>query len=437
MHRVAGEPSPHSHDEHSHGEHDHSHGEHDHSHSHGHEHLHGEDIHAHSHSHGGHHHHDHDHDHHEPPRRRAPWLALVVVALLVAWGSTCAHVVDETKYVVVTQLGRIVHVYNRTGDGPENDRGLHWKLPWPIQTARAFDRRLQVMETLPMEMLTGDPNNTGGDPKNITNITIECYVCWRIADVEQFLKAVQTIPTAEDRLNERVGGALRSRIAQVPLSNLVSLPEEGTVPEGITEVTQGVIDELTGAGSGQESVDRMGIELVDVRLKRFNLPEQNRDAVYGRMRTERQRIVTEYISEGDSKAAMIRSRAERDKQQILARAEAEAQRIRGRAEAEATHIYTEAHSQDPEFFRLVRALEAFEKLLNEKTTLVLSASNPMFRLLSEGLPKLGEESKPAGTVTQSQKPAATEVTQPVGTVSGPTDSASSTTNAADGPSAEE
>lgn len=412
MHRVADDFSAHSHDDHTHGEHDHSHG----------------------HSHAGHHQHDH---HHRPPAKWGRWAALLVIVALVAWGSTCAHLVDETEYVVVTQLGRIVHVYDQTGEAAENDRGLHWKLPWPIQTARGFDRRLQVMETPPMEMLTGDPNNTGGDPKNITNITIECYVCWRVADVEQFLKAVQTIPTAEDRLNERVGGALRSRIAQVPLSHLVSLPEEGTSAGGIEAVTQGVIEELTGGGSGQESVDRMGIELVDVRLKRFNLPEQNRDAVYGRMRTERQRIVTEYISEGDSEAAMIRSRAERHKQQILARAEAEAQRIRGRAEAEATRIYTQAHQQDPEFFQFVRALEAFEKLLNEKTTLVLSASNPMFRLLSEGLPKL-ESAEPAGSVTQSQEaPASEETAQPAGAASGAAGTAGNGAGAADDPSAEE
>src|SRR5690606_369432 len=132
--------------------------------------------------------------------------------------------------------------------------------------------------------------------------------------------------------------------------------------------------------------EQFGIELVDVRLKRFNHPSEVRQAIYDRIRSERNRDAVRYRSEGDSQAQRIRSRADLEKETMLAKAQAEATTIRGTADAERTRILNEAQAKDPRFFDLLRTLEAYTKILDEKTTLVLSTDNPLFRLLTQAAP---------------------------------------------------
>jgi len=139
---------------------------------------------------------------------------------------------------------------------------------------------------------------------------------------------------------------------------------------------------------GSESMrDRLGIELVDLRIKRINLPEGNRTAVYERMRTERERIAERYRSAGLAEKTRIESQARRQSDELLARAEADAERIRGEGEAEAIHILNQAHARDPEFYEFQRTLATYTKILSERTTIVLSSGSKLFRLLTEGVPQ--------------------------------------------------
>ena len=368
---------------------------------------------THSHDHHSQHHHTHDHSHETQHTEilamgfahMKRWGILVGVVALIGWFSTALIFVQETQHVVVTQFGQIIAVYDQ-----DDHRGLKLKLPWPIQQIMTFDRRLQILEIPPLEMLTEDPKN----------ITIQCYVCWKIAapsdappptqeatrPVVRFLKSVQSLETAGDRIAELVSSALRNEIATISLSDLIYVANSQDLKNsasGVQEITQRIQNSLTDTtihssenSSNQltgaaDTLSRMGVEIIDLRLKRFNLPEQNRDAIYGRMRSERQSIVARYTSEGESESRKIRSQADKEAQQILAYADAEAQRIKGQADAKATQIYSEAHSQDPEFYSLLRTLEAYEKLLNDKTTLVISASHAMFRLFNEGLPQISND----------------------------------------------
>ena len=372
---------------------------------------------THSHDHHSQHHHTHNHSH-ETQHTEIPatgvnhmkrWGILVGTVALAGWLSTTLIFVQETQHVVVTQFGQIIAVYDQ-----EDDRGLQFKAPWPFQQIMTFDSRLQILEIPPLEMLTEDPKN----------ITIQCYVCWKIAappqalqttqedthPVVRFLKSVQSLETAGDRIAELVSSALRNEIATISLSDLIYVANSQDLKKsesGVQKITQRIQNSLTGTSpattihssenssnqltGAADTLSRMGIEIVDLRLKRFNLPEQNRDAIYGRMRSERQSIVARYTSEGESESRKIRSLADKEAQQILAYADAEAQRIKGQADAKATQIYSEAHSQDPEFYSLLRTLEAYEKLLNDKTTLVISASHAMFRLFNEGLPQISND----------------------------------------------
>lgn len=413
MHR---ENDAHSHNEHEHG---HSHGhEHAHGHDHGHEHSH---DHGHSHAHGHEHEHAHDHRHAHGARQIGGWrqvipVAVVLLAVVVMYRSVVF--VDETEYVLIETFGRIARVYDQAGDPTDptatSDRGLYFKWPW--QSVRRFDRRLQLFDPPAREMLTQDRKN----------LTIDAFICWKIAEraadskgtsiddrpVVRFLRTMGGMAGAQARLDEMVRSVLASEVAAVELSDLISIDEGGQVRAATaieqlgSRVTQAVNDR---AGSSEGATEaRFGIDVVDVRLKRFNLPEENRSAVYNRMRSERRRIAVGYRSDGEAQARMTRSQAEKEREQILARAYAQAERIRGEGEAKATEIYSAAHGQDPEFYQLLRTLDAYKQILNEKTTLVLSAGSSMLKLLSAGLPSTPPPASPKTLPTAASRPGGTD-----------------------------
>lgn len=320
-------------------------------------------------------------------RRAARW----VPALLFVWAAVTSVVfVDETEFVLVETLGKISAVYDQT-DPETGDRGLHVKLPWPIATVRSFDRRQQLFDPPGREMFTRDRKN----------LTVSSYVCWRIAPapaadtpiadrpVIKFFRSLGTPTLAEARLDSQLRSTLSSEFGQVELGDLLSVRESDAGVSGDSAL-DGIASralEALGQGEGKSSMrDRLGIELIDLRIKRINLPEGNRLAVYERMRTERERIAERYRSAGLAEKTRIESQARRQSDELLARADADAERIRGAGEAEAIRILNQAHAQDPEFYEFQRMLAAYGKILNDRTTLVLSSGSRLFRLLTDGVP---------------------------------------------------
>jgi membrane protease subunit HflC len=337
--------------------------------------------------------------HHHPRHGSSParfwWAATVLFVLGLATVLLLRTVffVDETEYVYVTQFGEPIRLYTSAGLG----------LKWPYQSLRRFDRRLQMYEPPGREMLTEDKEN----------LTFQWYVCWRIpgesfarehlqaaatdsADelspqrvqeeiehyVRRFLQSVGTNAAAERRLEERIQAAMAAEIGRTQLQQLVSLtPEELQLEAVAARVT----DSLREAAAEQ-----FGIEVVDVRLKRFNYPEAVKPSVYAEIRSERERVAIQYRAEGASQKSKIESLADLQRQQLLSQAQREATRIRGEAEARAIEIYNAAHSKDPEFYELLKTLETYRTILDDQTTVVLSADSPLLRLLTRGLPDITE-----------------------------------------------
>lgn len=307
-----------------------------------------------------------------------------IVALIVL--PTSFLFVDETDSVVVERFGRITAVYDQL---PQ--RGLHLKLPWPIETVRRFDRRLQLLTPAGREAFTRDRKN----------VTVEAYLCWRIAEgnsevlldrpVVRFFQGLGNINVAESRLASRLQSILTEQIGRSELSDLLNAANsEAAPPEGpsaLEKVSDAIRRELEQRPDETTSLkQRLGIEIVDVRVRRLNLPTGNMQAVFERMRSERQKIAERYRSAGLAENRMIRSQADRQSGELLAKANADAERIRGEGEAAAIHILNEAHAKDPEFAELLQTLEAYKQILNERTTLVLSGSNNLLKVLMQGVP---------------------------------------------------
>lgn len=327
-------------------------------------------------------------------------IGLAVIGL----APTGAVFVDETEFVLVQRFGRIVAVYDR----PE-DKGPHAKLPWPIDTALRFDRRLHLYSPPGRELFTRDRKN----------LIVEAYIGWKIPEpdaaelpdelnrpVVRFYRSLGNPQTAETRLASRLQAIVTSRIGQMELSQLISARDSEAGPGEENPLDQ-LADELKRELQRRpdESAglrDQLGIEIVDVRIKRLNLPSGNLQAVYERMRSERQKIAERYRSAGLAESRMIRSQAERQATELLAQANAEAERIKGAGEAEALRILNEAHAEDPEFYELLQAMEAYKQMLSEQTTLVLSASSRLWKLLTDGPPPASAPANSGDTPTEKQ-----------------------------------
>jgi len=338
------------------------------------------------------------------PRAVVQSLAAVLGLGFVAWLSTAIVFVDETEVVLLERLGKVVAVL----DHPD-DRGLNVKLPWPLGTARRFDRRTQLFDPLGREVFTRDRKN----------VTIDAYVCWKIAEptadselldrpAVRFFRSLGTNETAEARLETRVRSSLASRIAMVELGDLLSVSDSESPPKDSTEmsldlVSQQLLDDVRQRPDEESSVlERLGIEIVDVRIKRINFPRGNQQAVFERMKSERQKIAGRYRSAGLAQNAVIRSQADRQYNEIISRAEAEAERIRGTGEAEALAVLNEAHARDPEFYQTLRTLDSYKSIINEKTTLVLSASSSLLKLLVDGVPAARAATSTASPTTNTE-----------------------------------
>jgi membrane protease subunit HflC len=296
-------------------------------------------------------------------KRTIRWLiALGFFLGLAAVVASSLVVVDETEHAIVTRFGRIVAVY---GDQP-GESGLHVKAPWEL--ALKIDHRLRVFEPPPREVITGDKRN----------LEVASYVVWRVADPVLFLRASASHELAEARLNERVSASLSDAIGRRELAALASNDPGRWALDSVT-------GEVTGAVA-PTAHSELGVEVLDVRLRRFNHPVEVRPAVFDLIRSERRQVAARLRAEGDSQYVTITSHADRMRDTMLAQADSDAQRLKGAAQAEATRILNEAHARDPKFFEFLRTLESYRSILDGQTTVVLSSSSPLLKLLSQGPP---------------------------------------------------
>jgi membrane protease subunit HflC len=315
---------------------------------------------------------------------RNKFILLLGVLVTVLLANSACFTVDRSEFAYLTQFGRPV----ATIDGLD-DAGLHLKLPWPIQSVQRLDHRLQVFDLPGAELLTRDPNQKTIDKP----LTTSAYVCWRIADkegVDRFIRAIGTPDRAVTILGQEIGSRLGAEIGNMKLEDLISIASAGQVEERMNKLSGRLLDKTrTDEESAEDRLSLRdkarqvyGIELVDIRLRRFNYPPQVRDAIFARIRSERERKVADYQNEGNKKAKDILSQAEYRERTILAGARAKEQRLKGQAEADADRIRNQAHSKDPEFYAFLKKLSEYQKILGDnKTVLLLSSNRELFDLL--------------------------------------------------------
>jgi membrane protease subunit HflC len=276
-------------------------------------------------------------------------IALAAALLL----STSVFVVNERELAVLFQFGAV------------QDRqfapGLHFKLPF-LQNVRKFDRRILTLDSQPERLLTSEKKD----------VSVDFFVKWRISDVRAFYTATSGDEAiASQRLAPIVRQALGKAFNERTLKDVVS--------GGRADVAKVILDSTKGA------VADLGIEMVDVRIKRIDLPDEVSESVYRRMRAERTKVANELRSQGTEQSETIRAEADRARQVNLAEAQRDAAQLRGEGEAEAAQIYAKAYERDPEFYAFYRSLEAYRESFRDKDgVLVLDKDSEFFKYFGEG-----------------------------------------------------
>ncbi|MDQ8203776.1 protease modulator HflC [Pelagicoccus sp. SDUM812003] len=303
-------------------------------------------------------------------------LLVIVVGAFVVYNSV--FTVSETEQVLITQFGKPV------GEAI-TESGLHFKIPF-IQEVNVMDKRILNWDGRPHEMST----------KEKTYILVDTYGRWRISDAKQYFLRLSNERSAQSRIDNILGSETRSAVANHELIEMVRSDKnrepkelyaiEGAVGKlGAIVKGRGKIEEEILANAAPKLVE-FGIELLDVRFKRINYNESVRQQIYERMISERQQIAERYRSEGAGEAAKITGSRERELQKIESEAYRSVQEIRGSADAKASEIYANAYNQSRdavEFYEFVKSLEAYQKILSDDTTMVLTTESDLFKYLKQ------------------------------------------------------
>jgi membrane protease subunit HflC len=278
----------------------------------------------------------------------------IIAVLILLLGFNSLFVVHEGQTALVLQFGRIV----RTGDQP----GLHAKLPF-IQQVMTFDNRILTMEAQPERYFTSEKNS----------VNVDFYVKWRIADNAAYYRATAGDELqAANRLTPIVKDALRFEFNGRTLQELVSA--------GRKDITERVRKQTDAAAR-----KNLGIAVIDVRIKRIDLPDEVSESVYKRMRAERAQLANELRYTGQQAAETIKADADRQAQVVKAEAERDAAKVKGEGDAQAAAIYAQAYGQDPEFFAFYRSLAAYRTSFKDgKGVLVLRPDSEFLKYFSDG-----------------------------------------------------
>ncbi len=274
-------------------------------------------------------------------------VTLIILVVLLGLASQAIYTIQETEQAIITQFGE----YMRSITEP----GLKLKIPF-IQQVHRLERRVLVSDAPSSEYLTRD----------MKRIRVDHVTRWRIADPFKFFTSVRTEAGALSRLDDIVSGRLREEIARYDFMELIRDSREEAMESVTLEARIRAAD--------------FGIEVLDNRIKRLDLPTQVERSVFDRMEAERNRMASRYRAEGQEQARVVTASAERDKEIILARAYQTAQQLRGEGDAQATAIYAQAYERDPEFYSFLKRLEMYQLIL-PGATLVLSAESDLFRYL--------------------------------------------------------
>ncbi|MGE7841502.1 protease modulator HflC [Lysinibacillus sp. NPDC093712] len=284
-------------------------------------------------------------------------LTIVFAVAVILFANV--YIVKESEYAVVRQFGEVVKF--------ERDPGLKMKVPF-----------IQSVTTLPKNQMTYNISEEEINTKDKKRIIIDNYAVWRITDPKALISNAGTLTKAESRMAEFIYSAIRTELGQLKYEQIIN--------------DENINDDNTSRGSLNDRVtarvnelllnDKYGIEVVDVRIRRTDLPVENEQSVFTRMVSERQSTAQLYLSEGDADKRRIEAQTDREVQEMLATANKEAALIQAEGEAEAAKIYNSSFSKDPEFYSLYRTLESYKKTVGEDTVIILPSTSPYAKLLS-------------------------------------------------------
>nr|WP_297458008.1 protease modulator HflC [uncultured Halomonas sp.] len=294
-------------------------------------------------------------------------LLIVAGLAVVAWvGSNSLYIVDETERAIELRFGEIVV--------EDVEPGLHFKVPI-TNTVRTFDGRVLTLNTEASRYLTNEKKA----------VIVDYYTKWQIVDPARYYEATSGDEQIAERLiAPRVDERLRNQFGRLELQEIIAEQRDALLVGPTEELNEILRDEL-------------GVAILDIRIKRIDLPDEVTQAVYERMRTERNREAREYRAQGQEQSEKIRAVADRQRQVLLAEAQSKAETLRGQGDAEAAAIYAEAYQQDPEFFRFFRSLRAYRESFDGKDDLlVLEPDSQFFRYLDSATPQQGANEQSGG-----------------------------------------
>ncbi len=294
--------------------------------------------------------------------KRASIIVFVAALVVLAVLAMSMYTVDQRKAAIKFQLGEVIKV--------QVDPGLYFLVPF-VQNVRLYDTRIQTMEARDPERFLTSENR---------NVLVDSFVKWKVDDVKQYYVSVHGDPVqAEARISQTVNDALRAEFARHTVHDVVS----GERDKIMAIVTKRV----------EEDLRRIGVDIVDVRLKRVDfVPEISAD-VFRRMESERKRVANELRATGQAEGEKIKADADRQRQVIVADAYRDAQRVKGEGDAQASRIYADAFGKNPEFFSFYRSLDAYRQSLRNKTdVMVLDPSSDFFKYFRN--PGRGKSSAP-------------------------------------------
>ena len=279
----------------------------------------------------------------------------LVAAAAVIWLT--AFTVGESECAIVTQFGRSVKVIT--------EPGLYWKLPAFLQKVNRLNRRIQVFMTQPIQLLLGDKNP----------IIFNCYICWKLSEPLLFFQSVSTEEIAHQKLGDMINSQLGGALGGYALDDLIN-----TVPEKVK------LEELEAklmSNANRMASEKYGIEVVRIGIHRMAYPTIVANAVYNRMRAEREKEAMKYRAEGKEEAAKIEAETDRAVSEILAGAYKESEIIKAEGDRKSMKIYADAYGQDEEFFDFIKSLETYQEILRARSTLIFSTDSPLFKYLDD------------------------------------------------------
>ncbi|MDA3129830.1 protease modulator HflC [Aliibacillus thermotolerans] len=293
-------------------------------------------------------------------RSRPPWtkwirtgLILVVLLFILLVGIMNVFIVKQGEYKVVSQFGEVVRII----DSP----GLNAKVPF-----------IQQVSSLPKYQMSYDITSAEINTLDKKRVLIDNYAVWRISNPHDMIANARTVENAESIMANFINSVIRSELGRLEFEQIIN--EEDSARGDINAMVTERVNSLLAEGS-------YGIEVTDIRMKRTDLPEDNEQAVYRRMISERESTAQEYLSEGDAEANRIRANTDREVTEMLSQAEADAEEIIGEGEAEAAAIYNSSFGRDPEFYELYKTLQTYQQTIGEDTVIVLPSDSPYARIL--------------------------------------------------------